>query len=606
MRKISTVFIALVWGALPVCAGPVFINEIHYDNAGADVNEGVEIAGPAGTNLNSWSLALYNGSDQKVYDTIALSGFIPLESNGAGTVFFLFEPLQNGSPDGFALVNFSGSVVEFLSYEGTILAVGGPADGLTSVDVGVAEDGATPIGQSLQLAGTGIDSADFAWEGPLSGSYGAINVNQTFTGSVTDLVPSVIEVNPAEGAASVSVNAEIVVTFTEAVGATGQWYSVVGSQSGPISVQVTGGPVVFILQPLIDLSEGETITATIFGDLVEDLDGDADNMAGDFSWSFLVFDSAQFALEPIPAGYYSTAEGETGAALADALHDIIDDHTVVSYSLADEAFQTLDLDPFSQGKVVLIYSIASADFEGFPSVWNREYLWPRSRGLDESGADHADLFNLRPSYASVNSSRSNLIYDNSDAGDSGYLPPGSFVLAPEVSRDADSWEPPDSVKGEIARAMFYMAVRYDGGDSSTQDLALNNDPQFESGIFIPELGILDTLLAWNREHPVTDAERLRNQKIFNNFQENRNPFIDFQEFADALYTAGQFITEGSWKVTHFSLDEILDAETSGREADPDNDGVKNLLELSSVRLKVVEGQLVRVIAARTAVIRFCK
>jgi len=571
---------ALVWAAMPVCAGPVFINEIHYENVDADLNEGVEIAGLAGTNLNGWSLALYNGSDQKVYDTVALSGLIPQESNGAGTVFFLLGSLQNGSPDGIALVNSSSSVLEFLSYEGTFLAQDGPAAGLTSVDIGVTEDGATPIGQSLQLAGTGNDSADFAWEGPLAGSYGAINANQTFTAPAIDLAPSVFEVNPSNGAASVPVDEDIVVTFTEAVDATGQWYSLMGSLSGPVSVQVTGGPVVYTLHPLIDFVEGETITATIFGDLVEDLDGDADSMAGDFNWSFIVFDSSQFVLEPIPAGYYSATVGKTGMALADALHDIIDDHTVVSYSLADEAFQTLDEDPFSQGNVVLIYSRASAASGDFPDIWNREHLWPRSRGIDDSGADNADLFNLRPSYVSINSSRGNLIFDDSDPEDSGYLSPGTFVLAPEVSRDSDSWEPPDSVKGEIARAMFYMAVRYDGSDSSTQDLVLNNDPQFVSGDFIPQLGILDTLLAWHREQPVSDAERLRNQLIFNDFQVNRNPFIDFPEFADAFYTADQFITEGSWKVTHFSLNEILDAEISGMEADPDNDGVKNFLELA--------------------------
>ncbi len=572
--------IALIWGALSVCAHPVFINEIHYDNVDADANEGIEIAGPAGTNLSGWSLVLYNGSNQKVYDTVALSGLVPQQSNGAGTVFFLFDPLQNGPSDGIALVNSSSAVVEFLSFEGTIVANDGPADGLTSIDIGVEESNSTPIGQSLQLVGTGSDSADFAWAGPLTGSYGAINANQIFTGEVTDLSPSVFEANPADGAASVSVDADIVVTFTEAVETTGQWYSVEGSLSGTVSVLVTGGPEVFTLNPLIDFEEGETVTANVFGGNIADLDGDVDNMAGDFSWSFIVFDSTQSILEPIPGGYYSTAEGETGTGLADALHDIIDDHTVIPFDQADEAFQSLDEDPFSQGNVVLIYSGASSSFGGFPSVWNREHLWPRSRGIDDSGPDTSDLFSLRPSFGSINSSRGNLIFDDSDPEDSGYLPPGSFVLAPEVSRDADSWEPPDNVKGEIARAMFYMAVRYDGSDSSTKNLILNNDPQFLSDSFIPELGILDTLLTWNREHPVTDAERLRNQKVFNDFQENRNPFIDFPEFVDAVYTADQYVTDGSWKVAHFSLDEILDEEVSGLEADPDNDGVKNFLEMA--------------------------
>lgn len=580
MRKFYIALIALLMGAMSICAGPVFINEIHYDNTGSDVNEGVEIAGPSGTNLNGWSLYLYNGNGGGVYGMVNLSGFIPQSTSGIGTVFFLFDGLQNGPSDGIALVNSSNSVVEFLSYEGTIMAVGGPAAGLTSIDIGVDELSSTEFGQSLQLAGTGNVSTDFTWQSPLASSYGVVNVNQAFTGSATDLAPSVFETIPTNAAASVSVDSDIVVTFTEPVDVTGQWFSIDGSLSGTVPGQVTGGPMVFTLNPSIDFEEGETITATIFSDMVEDIDGDPDSMAGDFLWSFLVFDSSQSGLDPIPAGYYSTAEGKTSSTLADALHDIIDDHTIISFDQADEAFQTLDRDPFQPGNVVLIYSGVSASSGGFSGQWNREHLWPRSRGIDDTGPDTSDLFSLRPSIPSINSSRGNLIFDQSDPEDSGYRPPGTFVLAPEVSRDNNSWEPPDRVKGEIARAMFYMAVRYDGSDSSTKDLVLNNDPQFVSGSFIPEMGILDTLLAWNREHPVTDAERLRNQLIFNDFQENRNPFIDFPEFADAFYTADQFITNGSWKVTHFSLNEILDDEISGMEADPDSDGVKNFLELA--------------------------
>ncbi len=91
-----------------------------------------------------------------------------------------------------------------------------------------------------------------------------------------------------------------------------------------------------------------------------------------------------------------------------------------------------------------------------------------------------------------------------------------------------------------------------GCDVATLDLELNNDPQFATGSFIPEMGILDTLLAWNREHPVTDTERLRNQTIFNDFQGNRNPFVDFSEFADLIYNTEQpDVFEGT-PITGFS------------------------------------------------------
>ncbi|MGG6241551.1 endonuclease/exonuclease/phosphatase family protein [Nodosilinea sp. AN01ver1] len=151
-------------------ATSVFISEFHYDNTGTDVGEFIEIAGPAGTDLSGWSLVLYNGNGGTVYNTVALSGVIADQSNGHGTVVVDFPSngIQNGAPDGLALVDGLGNVVEFLSYEGSFTAVGGAADGLTSVDIGVAETGDTAVGQSLQRI-------DGVWTGPLAATKGAIN-----------------------------------------------------------------------------------------------------------------------------------------------------------------------------------------------------------------------------------------------------------------------------------------------------------------------------------------------------------------------------------------------------------------------------------------------
>ena len=157
------------------------ISEIHYDNFGSDVGEFVEISGPAGTDLDGMSLALYNGSNQTVYNTIELSGIIDNEFLGYGAVHFEFPSngIQNGSPDGIALVD-SLTVLEFLSYEGTITAVDGPAVGMTSVDIGVSEPG--NIGESLQLTGVGcFDLSAFSWFGPLPESPGDLNVGHIIT-----------------------------------------------------------------------------------------------------------------------------------------------------------------------------------------------------------------------------------------------------------------------------------------------------------------------------------------------------------------------------------------------------------------------------------------
>ena len=160
----------------------VFINELHYDNTGVDQNEAVEVAGSAETDLTGWRLVLYNGSDGSDYFSQELSGVIPDQGGGFGTVLIGLPTanFQNGGPDGLALVDADGQIVQLLSYEGAFRAGSGPAAGLDSTDIGVSEPGNTAIGQSLQLTGQGTVYQDFAWAGPSPSSYGAPNQQQTF------------------------------------------------------------------------------------------------------------------------------------------------------------------------------------------------------------------------------------------------------------------------------------------------------------------------------------------------------------------------------------------------------------------------------------------
>lgn len=170
--------------ARPVLAATtVWINEIHYDNTGTDADEFIEIAGPAGTDLTGWSIVLYNGAGGAVYDTDALSG--PIVDSGAGfgvaVMGYPVNGIQNGSPDGIALVNGT-TVVQFLSYEGTFTAVGGPANGMGSTDIGVAEAGTEALGLSLALTGSGTTYEDFTWNGPAAASKTLVNPGQSFGG----------------------------------------------------------------------------------------------------------------------------------------------------------------------------------------------------------------------------------------------------------------------------------------------------------------------------------------------------------------------------------------------------------------------------------------
>ncbi|NND62332.1 MAG: HYR domain-containing protein, partial [Flavobacteriaceae bacterium] len=218
-----------------VCIGGVngqivFINEIHYDNTGADQDEAIEIAGPAGTDLSTFSLVLYNGNGGAEYNNVPLSGTIDDEGNGYGAVNFPITGVQNGSPDGIVLAE-NGNVIQFLSYEGSFTAVGGIADGMVSTDIGVSEGSGTPIGESLQLTGTGNASGDFVWNAPMVSTPGDINTGQTFMAPTS----SAIEVDlDANGMATINAS-DLLMSASDACG----WTATVGTAGTPESLETT-------------------------------------------------------------------------------------------------------------------------------------------------------------------------------------------------------------------------------------------------------------------------------------------------------------------------------------------------------------------------------
>jgi predicted extracellular nuclease len=166
--------------AFSVSPATVFINEFHYDNVGTDVGEAVELAGPAGTNLTGWSITLYNGNGGGQYGTRPLSGTIPNQQAGFGTLFVNITNIQNGEPDGLALVQGT-TLIQFLSYDGpAFTAIDGPAAGVMSTDIGVFEPSDAPVGSSLQLVGTGTTYQQFSWSGPIPHTFGNPNTGQTF------------------------------------------------------------------------------------------------------------------------------------------------------------------------------------------------------------------------------------------------------------------------------------------------------------------------------------------------------------------------------------------------------------------------------------------
>ncbi|MGA4517058.1 endonuclease [Solibacillus silvestris] len=229
---------------------------------------------------------------------------------------------------------------------------------------------------------------------------------------------------------------------------------------------------------------------------------------------------------PSTGAYYDAAIGKTGAALKSALHNIIDDHTEISYSNVWTALRETDEDPNNSNNVILLYTGRSqSKFTNGGNVndWNREHVWAKSHGdFGTSMGAGTDLHHLRPTDVSVNGTRSNLDFDN--GGNEHSEASGNYY-------DSDSWEPRDSVKGDVARMLFYMAVRYEG-DSGEVDLELNN--KVNNGI-APYHGKLSVLLQWHKQDPVDNFERTRNEIIYTDYQHNRNPFIDHPEWASAIW-----------------------------------------------------------------------
>ena len=223
-------------------------------------------------------------------------------------------------------------------------------------------------------------------------------------------------------------------------------------------------------------------------------------------------------------GYYLGVEGLSGDILKAFLHDLIDDHTVISYGDLRQALQNSDEDPDNPDNIILLYSGASVKSTwDSAATWNREHTWPKSLGGFENDDAGSDMHHIRPTYTNVNSTRGNKFFDEG----------GSLVSqTDDCYSDSDSFEPRDEVKGDVARMMFYMVVRYEGNDgASGSDLELvSGGTSSNSGL----LGDLDVLLQWHLDDPVDDFELERNDIIYG-YQHNRNPFIDHPELVELIW-----------------------------------------------------------------------
>lgn len=227
--------------------------------------------------------------------------------------------------------------------------------------------------------------------------------------------------------------------------------------------------------------------------------------------------------EVAPEGYYKRVNlSDDPEVIKETLGQIISANYVKhSYKENNTVLKYTDPDPKGSGKAICIYSGRALE----SGAWNKEHVWAKSHGFpNESYEPYCDAHHLRPSTTKINSTRS-----NKDFGEVPNATPDAYGN----KTNNDLFEPRDEVKGDIARMMFYMETRY--GSNTKYNLKLVNSQTTSASDLNGRFGNLETLIKWHYDDPVSKEEIYRNNVIFDNYQHNRNPYIDYPEYVDYVY-----------------------------------------------------------------------
>lgn len=225
-------------------------------------------------------------------------------------------------------------------------------------------------------------------------------------------------------------------------------------------------------------------------------------------------------------GYYSSINNVTDANLKTALRILISSMKTLTYTSTSNMLNVSDRNPNNPSQIILVYTrtIVSGTWDG-GSTWNKEHVWPQSKlGV----ASDSDIHNLKPCNPSVNSTRGNLPFANG-SGTNKTVSGGYY--------------PGDADKGDIARIVLYMHVRW--------NLIINTS----------SVGDLNMILRWHMEDPVDDFERNRNNILYG-YQENRNPFIDHPELVERIWgtipTSNQSEQQPLWTPSFDPTFEVIE------------------------------------------------
>jgi endonuclease I len=226
--------------------------------------------------------------------------------------------------------------------------------------------------------------------------------------------------------------------------------------------------------------------------------------------------------------------------LQEALHGIIDDHTAVTYTDLWVRFEQTDRTP--DGKVWDMYSDIPGSsppylFEFFSDqcgnyssegdCYNREHSFPKSWFGGENYPMYTDLFHIYPTDGYVNNKRAN--YPYGDVGSASWTSLNGSKLGGciDPGYSGTAFEPVDGYKGDLARGLLYMAVRYYGEDAGWPGSEMFDGSQ-------PTDWALELLREWHVSDPVSTKEIDRNNVVYG-IQENRNPFIDHPEYVGLIW-----------------------------------------------------------------------
>jgi hypothetical protein len=556
--------------------GQLVINELDVDNPGTDNKEFIELkSATPNFSLNGYILVFFNGTGtaagngKSSYKVIDLNGY-STDLNGiisignvsvtpAPTVTFANTSLQNG-PDGVGLYQAAASsfptntqaiatgLIDSLCYGLTASTPTAALNTAFGTTVCVIDNQSSyTTSKSIQRSATGTYTVAVPNPGvPNDGSGVGLNYLTTTTNLTTDLVTNLPTVTEGQSiiftftTTTAVTTSPLVINFTLANGSfTTSDYS--GTLTATIPV---GSTSVTKVVPIINdgINDGDeeaqfTMSAVASGYTINN--NNITIRVNNINFVVLPFGTpanptfGQVA-NTKPVNYYASIEGLSGAALKLGLQNIIANPAVIhgqNYGDVYDILKVADQNPANSNQVWLIYTEegrSKLDEEGTTGSfgkYNREHIYCQSRGgfsgatsstpnginnWDPAGPDiiatgHADAHHIRAVDAGENSSRNDRNYGVDYNG-----PTGST---------SNAW------KGDVARALFYMGVRYNG---------LNVENGNPSGTPDGHIGDLATLLTWNTLDPADDFEMNRNNYIYT-WQINRNPFIDYPDLATYIY-----------------------------------------------------------------------